>query len=58
MEEKEQQEEIKKEKDNGNVPKTNIKLTILLIVISILLIIGCICLGFYLGKSSNYEEEN
>ena len=29
MEEKEQQEEIKKEKDNGNVPKTNIKLTIL-----------------------------
>lgn len=57
MEEKEQQEEIKKEKDNGNVPKTNIKLTILLIVISIFLIIGCICLGFYLGKSSN-EDEN
>ena len=55
MEEKNIENEQLEQKD---IPKNNVKLTVLLIVISILLIVGCICLGFYLGKSSNYEEEN
>lgn len=53
MEEKNLETELEKD-----VPKNNVKLTFLLIVISILLIVGCIYLGFFLGKSSNYEDEN
>ncbi|MBE6150766.1 MAG: hypothetical protein E7162_02980 [Firmicutes bacterium] len=54
MEEKNIENEQLEQKD---IPENNVKLTVLLIVISILLIVGCICLGFYLGKSSN-EDEN